>query len=531
MIHGLKHIEIYPAGKTYTSLDASSHKSPQSIINTNDLQFEYNKSDIPKTISLNQPMIDIKGIKYSNSITLQPYTSVVLMKDKNPDILSDLIDPVINTPLQAFGNAEVYGSLSTSTNLRAMPVTFSEAAEINSISIYHEGGTGNMLMGVYSDKSGTVSSRIGVTASTKVNSTSGWQTVPLSSPVTVAAGQTIWLAWVFQNRTGVRFTSGASTRAVSPDYWTGGMPLSFGTASYDDFKYSIYCSTTSSPSLALGNTEVYGSLSTSTNLRAMPVTFNDSGEINSISIYHEGGTGNILMGVYSDQSGTVSSRIGVTASTKVNSASGWQTVSLTSPVTVAAGQTIWLAWVFQNRTGVRFTSGAPARAVSPDLWTGGMPLSFGNASYNDFKYSIYCSYTNSSPSLALGNTEVYGSLSTSTNLRAMPVTFSEAGEINSISIYHEGGTGNMLMGIYSDKSGTVSSRIGVTATTQVNSTSGWQTVPLASPVTVSAGQTIWLAWVFQNRTGVRFTSGAPARAVSPDSMDRSDAPVIWRCQL
>ncbi|MDD2305505.1 MAG: fibronectin type III domain-containing protein [Prolixibacteraceae bacterium] len=44
-------------------------------------RFEYNATKSLKTISLSNPMIDAKGVKYSKSITLQPYTSVVLMND------------------------------------------------------------------------------------------------------------------------------------------------------------------------------------------------------------------------------------------------------------------------------------------------------------------------------------------------------------------------------------------------------------------------------------------------------------------
>ena len=78
----------------------------------------------------------------------------------------------------------------------------------------------------------------------------------------------------------------------------------------------------------LGNTEVYTDYSTVANRRAIPVTFGDDGTITSISIYHNGGTGDVLLGVYTDQSGSPSSLLGSTASTAINPTSGWQTVSL-----------------------------------------------------------------------------------------------------------------------------------------------------------------------------------------------------------
>jgi parallel beta-helix repeat protein len=70
--------------KTFTGLDVNSKKSPQTITSVNDFQFEYNATTNAKTISLSQPMIDFKGTKYVGSITLQPFTSIVLMKDAKP---------------------------------------------------------------------------------------------------------------------------------------------------------------------------------------------------------------------------------------------------------------------------------------------------------------------------------------------------------------------------------------------------------------------------------------------------------------
>ncbi len=80
--------------KSFTSQDASSSISPFTITSSSDLRFEYNASISLKTVSLSNPMIDVKGTKYSTSVSLHPYTSVVLMKDNNP-ILTDTTLPVI----------------------------------------------------------------------------------------------------------------------------------------------------------------------------------------------------------------------------------------------------------------------------------------------------------------------------------------------------------------------------------------------------------------------------------------------------
>ena len=70
-------------------------------------------------------------------------------------------------------------------------------------------------------------------------------------------------------------------------------------------------------------------------------------------------------------------------------------VALTNPVKVALGQTVWLAWVFETNPGVRYITGTPARAQSSASWTGGMPATFGAATYANYKYSIYCTYITS----------------------------------------------------------------------------------------------------------------------------------------
>ncbi|HZK94554.1 MAG TPA: SwmB domain-containing protein [Prolixibacteraceae bacterium] len=86
--------------KAYSNQDANSKKSPISIINTADIDFYLNESKVNRIISLKRPMIDIKGLKYTNSILLLPFTSIVLMVDPNP-----ILPPVPVYASAAVGNA------------------------------------------------------------------------------------------------------------------------------------------------------------------------------------------------------------------------------------------------------------------------------------------------------------------------------------------------------------------------------------------------------------------------------------------
>ena len=82
--------------QSFSGKDIHSKKSPVSITNESDLQFEYNSTSSVKTVQLSRPMIDMKGTKYATSVTLQPYSSAVLMKDANP-APADATLPIVST--------------------------------------------------------------------------------------------------------------------------------------------------------------------------------------------------------------------------------------------------------------------------------------------------------------------------------------------------------------------------------------------------------------------------------------------------
>lgn len=67
--------------KLFTGKDINSYASPIAISDVSKIRFEYNASNSNKTVSLDGSYIDVKGAKYSGSLTLLPYTSVVLMVD------------------------------------------------------------------------------------------------------------------------------------------------------------------------------------------------------------------------------------------------------------------------------------------------------------------------------------------------------------------------------------------------------------------------------------------------------------------
>lgn len=149
---------------------------------------------------------------------------------------------------------------------------------------------------------------------------------------------------------------------------------------------------TSGVNKIIGHIVVFPEITTNRSLSAMPFTMRENGTIHSITMYHLGGTGRMILAVY-DGGDFPGNRLSLTPETNVSSSDGWQTIDLASPVTVQGGQTIWLAWVYQNNPGIAHESGTPGRVYSDIGWGGGMPEQFGTSFPTEQIYSIYATYT------------------------------------------------------------------------------------------------------------------------------------------
>jgi hypothetical protein len=65
----------------YSGFDAHSYNSPNKITDIKDLRYEYNATGSKKIISLPYNYIDVKGTTYNGTITLAPYSSIVLIRN------------------------------------------------------------------------------------------------------------------------------------------------------------------------------------------------------------------------------------------------------------------------------------------------------------------------------------------------------------------------------------------------------------------------------------------------------------------
>ncbi|MGD2093234.1 MAG: C1 family peptidase [Candidatus Aminicenantes bacterium] len=360
----------------------------------------------------------------------------------NPDTVTMDANKTVTANFSELGPCtEIVGydtvfSLSTTTaNRRAMPFTMPENGEICSVTMYHNGGSGSMIMGVYDGES-LPNNRLGVTATTPVSGSTGWQTIDLTSPAFVASGTRVWLAWVYEDNPGMYYESGSPGRASSSQTWSGGMPDPFGSSTTANYIYSIYANytPTAPPQYNLTvNTVGNGSVDLSP-----PGGVYDAGTVVTLTATADPGW------LFSNWSGDL------TGSTNPTT------------ITMNANKTVTATFIEEGTTGT------------------------------------------------VGNETVFGSTSTSGYRRAMPFTMPEDGTITSVTMYHSGGSGSMILGVY-DGTSTPQNRLAVTPTTAVSGSTGWQTINLTGSAFVSGGDTVWLAWVYESNPGIRYQTGSPGR--------------------
>ena len=375
---------------------------------------------------------------------------------------------------RTIGNTTVFPSISTVANRRAMPFVMNEAGTLTSISIYHQGGTGDAILAVYDDAGGRPGGRLGVTNATPISRTAGWQTISLQSPVSVSAGETVWLAWVFEGDPGMRWIEGSPGRAMSTATWSDGMPDAFGESAEFGAVYSVYATYATGADVTPPGDVTQFTAAPSDGQIALTWANPADGDFAGVKILRKEGSSPINptdgMVVY-DGPGTTHTDIGLT------------------------NGTVYYYAAFSYDEASNYSAGFLASAT---------PIE-------------------GSETETAGYTTVFSNVSSVVNRRAVQLVCTETGLLTSISIYHQGGTGNAVLAIYADSHTAPGARLDVTSVTPINSTEGWQTIALQTPVAVEAGDWIWLAWVFENDPGMRWTTGEGWRVISTGHVARRNA--------
>jgi hypothetical protein len=405
------------------------------------------------TITSSSPSAGISGLAAGTQYEFQ-VQSICSSGD------SDYSDAITFTTLSdgetaTVGNTDIFSTTTNAANRRAVSYTMPEDGTIQSITMYHRAGSGDMILAVYEGES-EPTNLLGKSETVAVADSDDWQTVNLVTPVFVAEGTTIWLAWVLEENSGILvYESGSIPRADAGVGWSAGMPDSFGSSSLANYSYSIYAT------------------------------------------YQPGGT----------QDCAVPSGLEATDITQTSAVLRWNGVSSATGYRVQYRQP-GEDWTTTTSSGVSMDL---TDLTSDTLYEFQVQAI---CSVGDSQYSSIAEFTTAGEqtSETVGHTTIFDTTTNVSNRRAVQYTMPSSGTIESITMYHLAGSGDMILAVYEgDDSPT--NLLAKTDTVQVDDRDGWQTVNLQTPVHVDSGETIWLAWVLEENSGIIvYRSGSVPRA-------------------
>jgi hypothetical protein len=113
------------------------------------------------------------------------------------------------------------------------------------------------------------------------------------------------------------------------------------------------------------------------------------------------------LAIYADNSGTPGALLGSTAIGSITS-TGWNSLSLTTPVNVSANTSYWLSFWDNGNETITYSTGYPsatAAGVASTWGNGTMPSTWpiGGSTTNGSLYSIYATYISSTPALTINS--------------------------------------------------------------------------------------------------------------------------------
>jgi PKD repeat protein len=358
------------------------------------------------------------------------------------------------------------------------------------------------------------------------------------SPVPVVAGQKVWLAWLTELAVGLRHSTAALGRIDSRQGWSGGMPVNFGTGTSTSAVYSLYANVvvhggTNQPPVA-SFTNTPSGASYGINFNGTGSSDPDGTIVSWAWNFGDGTTGNGQTVSHTYTNGNTRT---VTLTVTDNSGATGTLSQNVTPVVVNAPP---VAQFTTTPTGVYGIDFNATGSSDPDGTIVGWAWNFGDGTTGNGQ-TVSHTYANGNTrtvtltvtdnggatatatqqvtpldmtggqTVQVGYTTVFPGTSTGPSRRAEQITIPNAGTMMSLSIYHMGGSGGLLLAVYSDNANTPGTRLGVTQAVTVNSTQGWQEVALASPVPVVTGQKVWLAWLTELAVGLRHSTAALGR--------------------
>ena len=131
-----------------------------------------------------------------------------------------------------------------------------------------------------------------------------------------------------------------------------------------------------------------------TDKRAAACTMSEDGTLTSISVYNDtnASADNLVMGVYSDNAGVPNTLLRQTVEA-TDLVAGWNTLNLTSGLTVTSGTTIWLAFHSEGIVQKWEAHATILRDFESSAYNATMSATFTSSGTALYTYAIYATYT------------------------------------------------------------------------------------------------------------------------------------------
>ena len=352
---------------------------------TQDVRFEYNATKQSKTIGLGATYTDAKNNKHSGSMTLQPFTSVVLIKtgggssNSSPEV--SITSPEQNTDYSAGSSINVSadasdpdGSIKKVEFYSGSKLLDTETGSPYSF-VWNNVSAGNYtITAKATDNSGNTTTSDGVSVTVSSSSNSSYPTVNLTSPTQNASyktGSTVTISADASDADGsvdkVEFYNGSTllhTETTSPFIWdwnnvsAGNYTITAKATDNDGHTttsagVSITVSSSSSssyPTVSLTSPTQNASYKTGADINISAVASDDDGSVKTVQFYNgttllHTETGrpfswdwrDVEAGNYTitakatDNDGNTTTSAAVSISVSSSSSSNNPTISLTSP--------------------------------------------------------------------------------------------------------------------------------------------------------------------------------------------------------
>ena len=411
ILTSLKGVGVYKTLSQWqvnTGQDAASHESPETILSNSDLQLEYNATQSAKTVTLSKPMIDVKGTKYPSTVTLQPYTSVVLIKDYSTTTVLPIVYNVTGGGSYTSGGSSVAVGLSGSQT----GVNYQLKLDgVNTGSVVS--GTGSVLSfgnktaaGIYTVTATLVSagSTVNMTGSATITANqttiglTGASVSPTTASISVGLTQQLTASVSPTNATNkIVSWSSSNTSVVSVNSLGLVTGVAAGSATItvttqDGAKTAASTITVSNSSTVstIGLNTIGGLSESGDNNYWIANSFTPVSNmtVNRINLYVTSASGKARLGIYSSLSGEPGTLLAQTG--EISLTNGWNSGILGSTQNLVPGATYWLAFeVSSSATTLKYNQ-ATGRMRYKSFTYGSLPSAAPlSTSLGTGIYSIY----------------------------------------------------------------------------------------------------------------------------------------------